>query len=158
MTMRSDPRRLENTPRRLEGEEMNRSRGLLTPAVAALIMSLVAISPLAGAQSHGLAVKPLLRTTVSGDATKEAVVATAEFAPGGTTGRHFHPGDEYATVLEGALELRVDGRAPRRVRAGEAYHNPRGVIHETRNVGNGRARVASTFIIEKGKPLLEPVK
>ena len=110
------------------------------------------------AQSQGLTIRPLLKTSLSGDDTKETFIATAEFAPGGTTGRHTHPGDEYATVIEGTLELHVHGRAPRRVSAGEAYHNARGVIHETRNTGPGVARVVSTFVIEKGRPLLEPVK
>jgi quercetin dioxygenase-like cupin family protein len=78
------------------------------------------------AQAQGFTGKPLLRTTVSGDDTKEAVIGTAEFARGGTTGRHTHPGDEYGTILEGTLEFRVEGREPRRASAGEVFHNPRG--------------------------------
>ena len=128
---------------------------LLSAAAAVLGLLLIAS---ASAQPQGITAKPLLRTTLSGDDTKEVVIATAEFAPGGTTGRHTHPGDEYAVVLEGALEIRVDGQEPRRVSAGEAYHNARGVIHETRNVGEVPARVASTFVIDKGKPVSEPVR
>lgn len=64
---------------------------------------------------------------------------------------------EYVIVLEGTLELLVDGREPRRVNAGEAYHTAKGVIHETRNVGPGVARVSTTFITEKGQPLTQPV-
>ncbi|NOT53516.1 MAG: cupin domain-containing protein [Deltaproteobacteria bacterium] len=108
------------------------------------------------AQAQGFAGNPLLRTALSGDETKEAVIGTAEFAPGGTTGRHTHPGDEYGVVLQGTLEFRLDGREPRRASAGEAFHNPRGVVHETRNVGEGTARVASTFILDKDKPLMQP--
>ena len=127
-------------------------------ALLALFLCCAAHALIALAEPQGLSVKPLLKSTVSGDDRKETFVAFAEFAPGGTTGRHTHPGDEYATVLEGTVELRVDGREARRVSAGEAYHNARGVIHETRNVGPGSARVLSTFVIEKGRPLLEPVK
>ena len=126
------------------------------------ILSVVAlgflIAPSAHTQPQGLTPKPLLRTTLSGDDTKEAVIATVEFAPGGTTNRHTHPGDEYAVVLEGTLELRIDGQEPRRVSAGEAYHYPQGVIHETRNVGDGPARVASTLVVEKGKPSYQPAQ
>ena len=110
------------------------------------------------AQPQGFKPNPLMRAALSGDDTKEAVIATAEFAPGGTTGRHTHPADEYVIVLEGTLELLVDGREPRRVSAGEAYHTAKGVIHETRNVGPGVARVSTTFITEKGQPLTQPVK
>ena len=84
-------------------------------------------------------------------------MATAEFAPGATTGRHTHPGDEYATLLEGELELLMEGQPARRVLAGEAYHNARDVVHETRNVGPGAARILSTFVIEKGQPIMKPV-
>lgn len=122
----------------------------------ALCLCFAAHAGVATAQPQGLSVKPVLRSTLSGDDKKETVVAFAEFAPGATTGRHTHPGDEYATVLEGSLELLVEGREPRRVSAGEGYHNARGVVHETRNIGTGNARVLSTFVIEKGKPLLEP--
>ncbi len=124
-------------------------------AACALIAML---APSAHAQSVGMTVKPLLRTMLSGDDTKEVVIASAELAPGGTTGRHTHPGDEYATVLQGTLELLADGREPRRVSAGDAYHNARGSVHETRNVGDGPARLVGTFVIDKGKPLVEPVK
>ena len=126
--------------------------------LAAILVCCALHAGAALAQSQGLSVKPVLKSALSGDETKETFVAFADFAPGGTTGRHTHPGDEYATVLEGTLELRVEGREPRRVGAGEAYHNARGVVHETRNAGVGNARVLSTFVIEKGKPVLEPVK
>lgn len=113
-------------------------------------------SAFAGPQ--GFKPTPLMRAPLSGDDSREAVVATAEFAPGGTTGRHTHPGDEYGTLLEGTLEILVEGEAPRQVHAGEAFHNARGVVHESRNVGPGIARVVSTFVITKGKPISEPAE
>jgi len=109
-------------------------------------------------QAIGVSVKPLLRTTLSGDDAKETVIAAVEFAPGATTGRHTHPGDEYATVLEGTLELRVQGQPPRRVAAGQAYHNARGLVHETANVGGGPAKAVSTFVLDKGQPLSIPAR
>ncbi|HEX6862590.1 MAG TPA: cupin domain-containing protein [Thermoanaerobaculia bacterium] len=127
--------------------------------IAAAVLALAAlIAPAAHTQPQGLTPKPLLRTTPSGDDTKEVVIATVEFAPGGTTNRHTHPGDEYAVVLEGTLELRIEGQEPRRVSAGEAYHMVKGVIHETRNVGDGPARIASTLVFEKGKPMYQPAQ
>lgn len=109
-----------------------------------------------GAAAPRFVVTPLLRTQLGADPSLEVVVVHGEFAPGASTGRHTHPGDEYAYVIEGTLELLVDGREPRRVNAGEAYHNPRGVVHETRNGGERVARVASTFIVDRGPPLLQP--
>ena len=108
------------------------------------------------AQPVGVTSKPLLRSSVSGDSTKETLLSAIEFAPGATTGRHTHPGDEYAAVLQGTLELRLEGQEPRRVTAGEAYHNPQGVVHETRNVGDTVAKTIATFVVEKGKPTVTP--
>lgn len=109
------------------------------------------------AQATGVTAKPLIRTNISGDDTKETIMLAVEFAPGGTTGRHIHPGDEYTFVLQGTLELTADGREPRRVTAGDVYHNPRGLIHQARNVGDIPALVNITFIVDKGKPITEPV-
>lgn len=114
-----------------------------------------------GNHAHGEAptftVTPLLKTTLTGDGSKEVFVGRAEFSPGASTGVHTHPGDEYATVLEGTLELRVQGLEVRRVSAGEAYHSPKNVVHETVNTSNKSAVVISTFVIDKGKPLVIPV-
>lgn len=104
-----------------------------------------------------MTVKVLMKTTVSGDESREAIVGVGEFPPGASTGRHTHPGDEYATVLEGELEIVIDGQPAKHVKAGEAYHNERDVVHETRNAGTVAARVVSTFVIAKGQPISKPI-
>ena len=128
---------------------------LFTIALALLLTSFA--SQTAYAQAVGLSAKPLLRTTLSDDNSKEAIMMTVEFAPGGTTGRHLHHGDEYAIVLQGTLELIAEGRENRRVSAGDAFHNPRGLIHEARNVGETPTRLNIIFIVDKGKPIVEPI-
>lgn len=127
----------------------------LCGVTAVVLLSLVAPSDAVQSQAAGFAVTPLLREALPGDPAREVVVVMGVFEPGGTTGLHTHPGDEYATVVEGALELVAAGGPPRRVTAGQAYHNPRGLAHETRNAGPGIARVASTFIVDSGKPIVE---
>jgi quercetin dioxygenase-like cupin family protein len=109
------------------------------------------------AQMSGFVAKPLLQSTVERDESKEAAMLAITIAPGGSSGRHTHPGDCYGTVVEGAIELRVEGREPRGVSAGEAWHNPRGVIHELRNVGDAPARVVNILVVDKGKPRMQPV-
>jgi quercetin dioxygenase-like cupin family protein len=107
------------------------------------------------AQRTGISSKVLLRTTLSGDDTKESVMVSVELAPGSTTGRHTHPGDEYTFVLQGTMELSAEGRETRRVSAGDVVHNPRGLVHENRNVGDSPDRVLVTFVIDKGKPITQ---
>jgi len=124
---------------------------LTCAGIAALALG--ALAPFVLAQARGFDPRLLLRTNLTGDDQKEVIVGMADFAQRATTGRHTHPGDEYGVVLQGTLEIRAEGRAPIRVKAGEAFHNIKGVIHETQNVGDGTARVASTFVLDRGKPL-----
>lgn len=104
-------------------------------------------------------VKPLMKNeAVSGISDKEAHLLDITWPAGSGTGRHTHSGDEYAELLEGELELNIDGQPPRIVKAGESYHNAAGVVHETKNVSGKSARSVTVFIVEKGKPISEPVK
>lgn len=125
----------------------------------AAMVSLLCVLLVAGslqAQPPGFKVTPLLQSTFGDDASKDAVVLAVELTPGATTGRHTHPGDCYGVVVEGLVELHVEGREARWVSMGQAYHNPRGTIHEFRNVGDKLARLVNTMVVDKGQPRLQP--
>jgi quercetin dioxygenase-like cupin family protein len=89
---------------------------------------------------------------------RHAVMSRSEFQPGAESGRHTHPGEELGLVLEGSLELTVEGKAPQRLKAGDVIFMPPNTIHNAKNVGTGPLRVVSTYILEVGKPLATPVK
>jgi quercetin dioxygenase-like cupin family protein len=82
----------------------------------------------------------------------EVVQARADFEPGGAVPKHTHPGEEVSYVLEGSIELDVDGKT-QTIEAGKPFFIPPGVPHAAKNNGKGKASVLSTYIIEKGKPL-----
>ena len=105
----------------------------------------------------GVKVKTILQTTPSGDNTKETVISSAEFAPGVIMPRHTHPGDDYTVVLQGTLELIVEGREPRQLSAGEAFYVPSGLVHYSRVLGDTPVRIIAIWVIEKGKPAMQPV-
>jgi quercetin dioxygenase-like cupin family protein len=128
--------------------------GFAAGASFCVVVSLWAVR--APAQMSGFVAKPLLQSTLEGDENKDATMLAITIAPGGSSGRHTHPGDCYGTVFEGTVELRVDGREPRRVSPGEAWHNPRGAVHELRNVGDTPVRVVNTLVVDKGKPRMQP--
>lgn len=116
------------------------------------------------AQSPAAAVSPLRptvhivgRADLSGTPSKEGVTLTVDWPAESTTGRHFHHGDEYGYVVDGSLEVRTDGAPPRIIHSGESYHNSADVVHETRNPGPTVAHSFTVFIVDKGKPLSEPV-
>jgi quercetin dioxygenase-like cupin family protein len=69
--------------------------------------------------------------------------------------RHSHPGEELVYVVEGLLEYTLDGRPPVTLKAGEVLFIPHGTPHTVKNVGSGNAAELATYIVEKGKPLVE---
>ena len=50
-----------------------------------------------------------------------------KFPAGGAAGRHTHPGVETGYVLEGELDLLIDGQPPKKLKAGDSYQIPAGV-------------------------------
>ena len=89
---------------------------------------------------------------------REVVQVIVEIAPGRTSSRHTHPGEEIVYVLEGSLEYRLEDKPPVTLKAGDVLFIPAGAIHAARNVGTGRGAELATYIVEKGKPLLTEVK
>jgi quercetin dioxygenase-like cupin family protein len=111
----------------------------------------------AAAQQAGFA-RVALQTQDLSTPGKIAVQVRGEFDPGVATGRHTHFGEELTYILEGQIELRIDGQPPRVVKAGETFFIPAGLVHEGVNTGDSKAKVLATYIVEKGKPLAPPVK
>jgi quercetin dioxygenase-like cupin family protein len=89
---------------------------------------------------------------------RETVVARVEFAPGGAAGKHTHPGDEIGYVLDGSVQLEVEGKPPVTLKAGDVFFVPAGTVHAAKNVAPAQSKVLATYVIEKGKPLATPVK
>lgn len=89
---------------------------------------------------------------------REAVTALAELDPGAQSGRHTHPGEEIAYILQGPVVLEVDGRPARTMQTGEAITVPAGAIHNVRNTGSATAKVVANYVVEKGKPVATPVQ
>ena len=91
-------------------------------------------------------------------AGRETIQTLVGFPPGAVGPRHRHPGEEVIYVLEGALEYDVDGKPPVTLKAGDVLFIPYGTVHSAKNVGTGHAAELATYIVEKGKPLVELVK
>jgi quercetin dioxygenase-like cupin family protein len=91
-------------------------------------------------------------------AGRETVQARGEFDPGAGTPKHTHPGEEVAYVLEGQVQVDVEGKPPLELHAGDVFFIPAGQVHAAKNVGKGPVKILSTYIVEKGKPLATPVK
>jgi quercetin dioxygenase-like cupin family protein len=101
--------------------------------------------------------KPVQSSPVTGDPSKEILLLAVSIAPTGAVPTHVHPGDCVGSVVEGSVELIVEGKEPRRLSAGDSYANPRGTVHSFRNTGDGPARLLNTLVVDKGAPPVQPV-
>jgi quercetin dioxygenase-like cupin family protein len=126
-------------------------------SVIATALVACALSGLVIAQQTGLT-RVALQTNDLSAPGREGIQARVEFDPGAMVARHTHPGEEMSVVLEGQLELRVDGQAPKIVKAGEAFFVPAGQIHAAVNSSNSKTKVLVTYVVEKGKPVATPAK
>jgi quercetin dioxygenase-like cupin family protein len=82
------------------------------------------------------------------------VEATIE--PGIAVARHKHPGIESAYVLEGGLELPIQGQETRTVKAGDGFQIPPETPHAGGKPADVKCRVLVTYVVEKDKPLASP--
>jgi quercetin dioxygenase-like cupin family protein len=119
-------------------------------SVAALALAAAVVV----AQAPAIKRNVLQRMDIEGN--REVILGMAEIAQGGTTGRHTHPGVETAYVVDGELELMVEGVGTKVVKAGESYSIPLGRVHSGTAHGSGATKVLVTYVVEKGKPLASP--
>lgn len=115
-----------------------------------------AVDRVALAQQPGIKRTILLRTDDPGAPTYEAVMGIAEIAPGAAAGRHRHPGIEIGYVLDGSVTLEHEGQPAKALKAGDSFKNDPGV-HNAKNTGSAPVRILAIYLVEKGKPLAEPV-
>ena len=125
--------------------------------LAMLFVGSLSLLDVTNAQQTGIKRTDLLRNDLS-TAGREAVQVRVDFAPGASFGKHTHPGEEIAYVVEGSLEYQLDDKPPVTLKAGEALFIPAGAVHSAKNVGSGNGAELATYIVEKGKPLVQLVK
>lgn len=131
-----------------------------TKLVPGLVLAALLASPAQAQQASAptpqpYASRPIMVVPVTGDDKKEIVLMAVSIQASGAVPMHTHPGDCVGSVIEGAVELLVDGQPPRRVAAGEAYSNLRGTVHGFRNVGDTQARLLNNLVVDKGAPRVQ---
>lgn len=104
----------------------------------------------------GFASKQVLVAPISGVDAKQVVLVAVAMEPGVSSPPHMHPGDCFGSVVEGAIELRVQGQEPRRLAAGESYTVPNRLPHQFTNVGDKPARLLNTLVVDKAVPATQP--
>lgn len=107
------------------------------------------------AQSTGIT-RTIVTKADSSIPGKEDVIARVEIAAGATVGWHTHPGDEISYISEGEAELLVANQPPRKVKAGEGFVIPAGVVHSAKNHGTSPIKLVGVYVVDKDKPLASP--
>ena len=98
----------------------------------------------------------LLTTPDPSGPTHEVTLAEVMIAPGGATGRHRHPGIEVGFVIEGQVEIEQDGGPTLSVGPRQAFTSS--AIHDAKNPGSLPTRLVVAYVVEKGRPLVEPIR
>lgn len=129
--------------------------------VAPLVLALVcaALAQQSGAPLQPSPVKrtPIGKVEVPGS-NYEVITAMVELQPGFKAGRHTHPGTVMAQVIEGEFMLALDGQPEKIFTAGQSLEVPNQAIHNEGAVGAKPAKLIAIYVVEKGKPLVQPVK
>jgi quercetin dioxygenase-like cupin family protein len=133
-----------------------RMKTTLIISVAMLIAASSLAPQAAQAQRAGTRRTDLQRHDLSAPG-RELVQVRVDFDPGYVAPMHTHPGEEIIYVIEGTLEYEIGGKVSK-VKAGEVLFVPAGTRHTARNIGTTNAAELATYVVEKGKPLLTPVK
>jgi quercetin dioxygenase-like cupin family protein len=81
------------------------------------------------------------------------IMVEAEIEAGVTVARHTHPGIESAYIVEGGLDLPIEGQPIRALKPGDGFVVPANTPHAGGKNGDHKTKIASTYVVEKGKPL-----
>ena len=134
-------------------------RGNLKLAVA--LLGGIALGAVA---THGLTAATEIKRDVlqhsdlTGSSTTEVYMTVIDAPPGSSFAPHIHHGDEFTYVLEGVIDLDIAGQGTKSVKAGDSIHVNRDTVHGGKVASATPAKLLAVHIVDKGKPLAEPVK
>jgi quercetin dioxygenase-like cupin family protein len=84
------------------------------------------------------------------------MIVEVELEPGVPVARHTHPGIESSYIIEGNVEVPIEGQPTRSLKPGDAFQVPAGTPHSGGKPSDTKIRAVTTYVVEKGKPLASP--
>jgi quercetin dioxygenase-like cupin family protein len=132
-------------------------KSLLLGSLTSLLLGGLVHAQQASPQPSPVKRTPLGKVDVPGS-NYEVVFGITELAAGFRSGRHSHPGQVMAYVAEGEFWYLVDGQPERIYRVGESLQLPDSAIHNEGAAGSNPVKVFAVFVVEKGKPLVQPAQ
>ena len=108
---------------------------------------------------HHVKVSELYKADLVTSDGREASIFLAELAPGANVGKHYHPGDAFAYILEGTMLLEIDGKPSVTLGPGKSGSLPPGTVHDDKNPSQTAPLKFLVFhVAKKGDPLAVSVK
>lgn len=130
-------------------------------AAAAIILALTTAAsaqPVPSPVSPSPVKRTMLGKVEVPGAAYDVVTALVEIQPGFKAGRHNHPGVVQFQVLDGDFWLAMDGAPEKVFKPGEFGEIPNVAIHNEGATGSTAAKLLVIYTVERGKPLVAPVK
>jgi quercetin dioxygenase-like cupin family protein len=128
------------------------------PMIISLLFA-ASVAP-SGQPQEAFKAKELFEKDLHAYAGGDLVLSVLEMtiAPGASGSRHRHPGPTFVYVLEGAVEIELEGAPAKAYRAGEAfYEDPQQLHISTKNGSKAEpARILVYHLTHKGEPLTLP--
>lgn len=109
--------------------------------------------------AQGGSIRSLFSKDLAAGAGREVALVTVEYAPGASTPGHTHHAQALLYVLEGAIEMQLEGAAPVVLTAGQTFYEGPDDVHViSRNASKtARARYVVFLVKDKGAPILRPI-
>ena len=137
-------------------------KAIIGIGAASVIAVAAASMPVNNAAQAERSVRPLFEKDLNAYAGNALLLNVAEvtFPPGATSTKHRHPGPTFVYVLEGAVEIELEGKPAKVYRAGDSFYEEPHELHaSTRNVSQREpAKILAYQLSHKGEPLTTPEK
>jgi len=130
-------------------------------AIAVVVGAMLAVATESKAhQADDAKVVPLLAKELANIPGKEGLMLTVEFPPGGSSPAHRHNAHVFVYVLEGAVEMQVEGGQLVTLGPGQTFYEAPGDIHSVaRNASKTKKAKFLVFMIkDKGVAPVLPAK
>jgi quercetin dioxygenase-like cupin family protein len=130
---------------------------MLRITLVALLLSGFSFAAHAQVQPSPVKRTPIGKIEVPGS-NYEVITALVEIAPGFKAGKHTHPGTVQVQMQDGEFWLAIDGQPEKTYKAGDVFEVPSGAVHNEGAVGDKPVKFIGTYVVEKGKPMVQPVQ
>lgn len=133
----------------------------IVPVIATLGLIFFSLSASGADYQSGVSATVLKSSSVTGNGQKivypvtdkaEVTAVTVTLAPGAETGWHSHPIPVYAYVVEGKLDVELEGGQIITYRSGDAIIEVVNTLHNGRNQGSEDVRLVAFYTGVEGTP------